>query len=385
MKTANSCAALLAASMLLISSMAQAQTPPHVQAQRSTVQRDPGTWGPFKVLGGQPFEFKKWERGELDPPPVADELRGIRSAEAHIARAKALLRIGRGPQMREALDAAIRIDPANVEARHLRARLSLFNQKFDSAIGDLTEAIRAGGADTPADIFASRAHAFKMINEMEQAVTDARAALKAKPDHEIGPSVMLEYLVRQEMYGEADAILNSVLTRNGNNANIVQNAIEVYHALGRFSEVERLYTRLIGLAPSFPFHWRGRAQARIALKDSRGALDDYDAILGKDGQHGVMPPFGPHAAVLLLERASLHYQLSTAEKAATDIAAALKTGGQQQFLKWQLFLRHSGSQDVALDGIASPVMQQRLGECLANARCRDEFFSADPMRQHRML
>jgi hypothetical protein len=77
-----------------------------------------GTTGPFRSSSWENCEAGAAQqfRGACDPPAVDPSLPMAKQSAAHVERALKLIALGRFPQAREGLDAAVSADPRNVSA-----------------------------------------------------------------------------------------------------------------------------------------------------------------------------------------------------------------------------------------------------------------------------
>ena len=365
---------------------AQAQkSQPEARMVLPIVKVDYGTWGPLKKIGGQPVEYDRMVSGELDPRPVPAGLTGAKASAAHLARAEGLLRIGRIEQMLDALAAAIKADPNNVAALHLRGRYYLFKKDHNAALGDIFAAIRVSGKSPSADLYASRAHALFVIGEIERAIKDAHTAIKIQPGHEVAAHVLVDYMMANGEHDEAAKILVDMLKTKSGDPALLKRAGVVFAQLGRQNDAEAAYTALIELEPQIFTTVRGRANARIAQGNYKGALADYNKILGIGGIPGMMAPFGPMAAQLLMERAVIKHQLGLGDQSTEDLTAVMAQGGLNMLLKLQIGLRNHGFTDVALTGTPSAKFASRLNQCIASAPCRKVLLPVEPSERNNAI
>src|SRR5712672_2387390 len=86
-----------------------------------------GTTGPFRSFAWENCEagVAHQFRGACDPPAVDPSLPMAKQSATHVERALKLIALGRFPQARESLDAAVSADSRNVSALKLRARMAI--------------------------------------------------------------------------------------------------------------------------------------------------------------------------------------------------------------------------------------------------------------------
>lgn len=140
------------------------------------------------------------------------------------------------------LDRHLRKDRRRAEALSIRAMNLLRSKKFDDAIADLTESISCSPNDGL--LYLNRALIYKEMKDYSKALADCNAAQKRSP-------------------GEL-----SVLSIRSSCYDIIGNRKAALADLDHLAK----------MAPSVETH-RNRGNARLALQDYSGALEDFEWIL----------------------------------------------------------------------------------------------------------
>ena len=143
----------------------------------------------------------------------------LKADETHVAARVGLARVaseGNPPAAREALEAALKINPNAVPAHLLSAELALDDRRRDEAEASIGKALDVNPASLEA--IALRAGAAFAANKPAEVETHAQAALKINPTYGEVYRIVADHAARGYLFDEAAAFVRKALITDPNNA-----------------------------------------------------------------------------------------------------------------------------------------------------------------------
>jgi tetratricopeptide (TPR) repeat protein len=264
------------------------------------------------------------------------------------------------------IDLALGIDPADLTARHLSARLALTVGDLPRAEADLAIA-RKQAPDDP-DIHSTYAVMLESKPADLEALREFGAVIRTHPDHVYARQEAARLLVKFGHFDVALENLNVVVERRPT-VNVLVQRSETFLALGKPQSAAADLSAAMKIEPGqfMLMVARGDAYAAAGLSDL--ALRDYDTVLAVDHGAPLYVMFDNDRAKVLAKRANVYIQLKRFDDAARDMATAIGVGGVPAILRAQVLLRRNGFGDVPLDGHDSPQLRQALSACFGLDVC----------------
>ena len=143
----------------------------------------------------------------------------LKADESHVAARIGLARVaaeGNPPAAREALEAALKINPNSVPAHLLSAELALDDRRRDEAEASIKKALEVNPSSLEA--IALQAGAAFAANKPADVETHAQAALKINPTYGEVYRVVADHAARGYLFDEAAALVRKALIIDPNNA-----------------------------------------------------------------------------------------------------------------------------------------------------------------------
>jgi tetratricopeptide (TPR) repeat protein len=305
---------------------------------------------------GQPCELPQL-------PPAGD---AAQLAAAHISRSRYFIDTQElGPALSEA-DAALALDPTDVETRHLVARLAMSVGDYARAEREIFAAIQQSPED--ANLRVTNAVRLQIQSTWRIAVRELDAVILQHPDHAFARETRAKLLMSHRPE-EAVADLNVLLSGDHQRTDLLALRATAYLAMNEPRQAATDYTEALMAQPQRLDLMTGRAQAYERAGDDEAALRDLDAILGPlDGKPNYAIG-GDQLARYRTERAFLFVHGKRFTDAATEMMNALNAGGRKAVLRAQVFLRQNGFPQAPLDGSDSPALRAALQACFGLDSC----------------
>jgi tetratricopeptide (TPR) repeat protein len=327
-----------------------------------------GTAGSFRSMGwapcdkGIPAQF----RGACDPEPVDPSLPAAERSNAEVERALKLISIVRLEQAREALDAAARIDPKNVTALKLRARLAL-PQRPAAAEADVNAALLLAPGDS--DLLATRAETLFSRQEFEGALRDATEALYVNLRNADAFWIRARILIELDRLEGADNDLTRALAIEPDYTRALALRGQVRLRMMRFAEAVEDASLVLAQSPHNMPALQLRAMARTALGKYDDAIEDLTLVLGRPGEPTTAHPAFNDFNEMYITRSILLVRVGRDQEAMKDLDTITRMGGIRAILRMQVYLRNNGFPDVTLDGKRSQSFDDAMKACFVNEAC----------------
>ena len=335
-------------------------------ADKNTLQTDAGA-GPILVQVTDCLMANRTHQGAPCPEPqVSKSNAKAEQIASHLARAWYFVDMQDLQLARAETDAALGIDPNDVKARHLAARLSLTLGDLSRAQADL-ELARKQAPDDP-DIRTTYAIFLQSKPADLESLREFQAVILAHPGHFYAREQASDLLMRLGQYDVALANLNYVIERKPGTSLLVKRA-EAFFALGRVQSAIADLSEAIKREPNDVNLIVARADAYAHADLDEFALRDYDAVLAADHGTPLYPISSEDRAAILQKRAFSYVRLRRFDDAARDMISAVNMGGNAAILRMQVLLRRHGFSDVPIDGHESPALRTALVACFGLNAC----------------
>jgi tetratricopeptide (TPR) repeat protein len=262
---------------------------------------------------------------------------------------------------------ALAIDPNDLKARHLSARLALTVGDIARAEADLATA-RKQAPDDP-DVRATCAMLLQSRPADLESLREFEAVILKHPHHRFAREQRAQLLMRLGQYAAALEDFNFIVDDNPPNTNSLVRRSEAFLALGKPQSAVADLSTAIKMEPSRFDLLAARADAYVRADLGELALRDYDAVLAMTGSTPLYVMFDNERAKLLAKRANTYVRLRRFDDAAGDMVTAISLGGVPAILRAQVLLRRHGFSDVPLDGHDSPALRQALTACFGLNAC----------------
>ena len=262
---------------------------------------------------------------------------------------------------------ALGVEPADLKARLLSARLALTVGDVDRAEADLKIA-KNQSPDDP-DVGATYAFWLQSRNADLESLHEFEAVVRTHPHHRFAREQRATLLMRLGQYAGALEDFNFIVDDNPPSANSLVRRSEAFLALGKPESGVADLSAAIKLEPGQFMLLAARADAYAQAGFSDLALRDYDAVLAMDHGAPLYVMFDNDRAKVMAKRANIYVGLRRFDDAAREMVAAIGLGGVPAILRTQVLLRRNGFSDVPLDGHDSRALRQALAACFGLNAC----------------
>jgi tetratricopeptide (TPR) repeat protein len=319
-------------------------------------------------LRSNPCLLAKFGHGQpCEPPPLPELGDAAQLAAAHISRSRYFIDTQELGQALSEADAALELDPADVETRHLVARLAMSVGDYARAEREILAAIRQSPED--ANLRVTNAVRLQIQSTWRIALREFDAIILQHPDHAFARETRAKLLLSHGRAKEAVADLNALLSGDHQRIDLLALRATAYLAMNEAQQAVTDYTEAMMAQPQRLDLMTGRARAYELAGDDEAALRDLDAILGPlDGKPNYAID-GDLLARYRTERAFLFVRRKRFTDAATEMTNALNAGGRKAVLRAQVFLRQNGFPQTPLDGGDSPALRAALQACFGLDSC----------------
>jgi tetratricopeptide (TPR) repeat protein len=263
-------------------------------------------------------------------------------------------------------DAALTLDPANVDIRHLVARLALSTGDFARAEREINTAIAQRPDDV--DLHATHAVYIKTRAWLEEALHEFDDILTKRPDHRFSRQERATLLMSLARPDEAIADLN-ILIADRQDANLLALRGTAHLAMNDAQQAITDFTAALKEAPGRFDLLTGRAMAYEVHGDDQAALDDYDTLLGPVNGPPKIAMSEGIIAKYRLQRAHILVRQQHFAEASTEMMASISAGGLRSVLRAQIYLRRNGFPETLLDGKDSTDLRAALKSCFGLSSC----------------
>jgi tetratricopeptide (TPR) repeat protein len=304
--------------------------------------------------------------GVCDPPDVNTALPATGQARAHVARALTLISLGRIPQARQSLDAAVKLDPRNLAAFKLRAR-SQIPGNATAAEADVNAGLALDPSDS--DLLAMRALFLHARSDLRGAIREASLAIRNNPRNADALWIRAGIFLHTNDLNGAESDLTNALQIEPDYLRARQLRGEVRMRLNRYADALDDADRVAKQRPGDPFVLQLRATARAALGDLKGLVSDLTTVLGEPGQPINADPALAMFNGLYVQRAIALVRLGRHAEATQDIATVTLFGGQKAILRMQIYLRANGFPNVPITGKRSDLFDDAMKACFIDQAC----------------
>jgi tetratricopeptide (TPR) repeat protein len=265
-------------------------------------------------------------------------------------------------------DEALKLDPADVDIRHLVARLAM-------SIGDDNRAereIKVALQQRPDDTNLQATNAARLLDTRHDEAEALRAfdqILSTHPDHRFSRESRAGLLLTLGRPREAVADLDILLAGDHRDANLLARRGTANLAAGNPRQAVADITEALKEIPGGYYLIIERAAANEILGDDDAALRDYDTLLGPIGGQPNYAIGGNELAKFRMQRALVSVRLKRFSDAAAEAIAALNVGGRRSLLKAEIFLRQNGFPEIPLDGQSSENLKKAMQACMGLNSC----------------
>lgn len=211
---------------------------------------------------------------------------GERGAEFHVHRAALLLNVGQVAPARQAIDAALAVDPTSGPALALRAVIAAVQNDRQAALADGREAVRR--APDRAATHIALSYAEQASFDIEAARQTLEQAVASEPDNALAWARLAEVrlMLGERTGARAAAERASEIAPNLSRTQLVEGFSAL--ALFRNNDAEAAFKRAINLSPADPLGHFGLGLTKI----SRGNLDagrkDLEVAVALDSGNSLM-------------------------------------------------------------------------------------------------
>jgi Tfp pilus assembly protein PilF len=319
-------------------------------------------------LRSNPCLLGKFGHGQpCEVPSLPDVGDARQLAAAHISRSRYFIETHELPQALSEADAALGLNPADVENRHLVARLALSVGDYARAEREIVAAMQQSPQD--ADLRATNAARLQIQSAPDEALREFNAIIREHPDHAFAHEARAKLLLSLGWAKEAIADLNLLLPADHPRSDLLTLRATAYLATNEPLRAVADYTAAMNDHPQRFDLMTGRATAYELAGDDDAALRDFNTILGPlDGKPNYAIG-GDQLAKYRTERAFLLVRLKRFADAATEMMNALNAGGRPAVLRAQVFLRQNGFPRTPLDGGDSQALRTALQACFGLNSC----------------
>jgi len=310
---------------------------------------------------------KSGQGSKCEAPALPENADAQQLAGAHMARAQFFIDIAELKQSLVEADQALALDPANVDIRHLVARLAMSTGDTIRADREIKIAIEQRPDDP--NLHATNAVRLRGRSWLEEALREFDEILAKHPDHNFSREQRAELLLSLNRPDEAISDLDVLLAANPRQTLQLARRAAAYLAAGNPQRAVVDFTEALKDNPMRPDLLTGRAAAYEFLGDDAAALSDYDAFLGPIGGEPNYMMREDQLAKLRVHRAQLSARLNRFAEAAAEMMNALNVGGRRAVLRAQVYLRQNGFPETPLDGQDSEKLRAALKSCFGLNSC----------------
>jgi tetratricopeptide (TPR) repeat protein len=192
-------------------------------------------------------------------------------------------------------------------------RLSIvYEQDYDRAIADYSEAIRLDPSSAPA--FISRSVAYSAKKDYDHAIADLNEAIRLDPKNAIAFNNRgWQYNSKQD-YDSAVADLNEAIRLDPKNAIAFVNRSKAYHAKQDYDSAIADLNEAIRIYPKNAIAFNDRGWAYSDKQDYNHAIADYSEAIRLD----------PKAAIAFNNRSWAYYRKQDYDRAIADLNEAIR-------------------------------------------------------------
>ncbi|MFB9264680.1 tetratricopeptide repeat protein [Bradyrhizobium erythrophlei] len=294
-------------------------------------------------------------------PALAEGADSTQQAAARTARATFYIDVGDLKNALAEADEALKLDPNNVDTRHLVARLALSTGDFKRAEPEIKTALQ----QRPDDANLQATNAARLLDtRYDEALRLFDQVLSAHPDHRFSRESRARLRLALGLPDEAVADLDVLLAGDRRETSLLSLRAKAHIAAGHPKEAVADLTEALNDDPDSFHLLTTRAAANEILGDDSAALADYDALLGPIGGKPNYAISGDKLAKYQMQRALVSVRLKRFAEAAADAVNALSVGGRRTLLKAQVFLRQNGFPETPLDGQPSEELRKAMQACM---------------------
>jgi tetratricopeptide (TPR) repeat protein/transglutaminase-like putative cysteine protease len=236
------------------------------------------------------------------------------NAWAHIRRAGALERLGRGEDALKDLDSAIAADPRNVGALTFRAGLLASKEEWDLAKKDIDAALAIDPENGAA--LASEANIQMQRKDYGGAEALVTKALQHDPENTFARHLQAQLLKRSEGEDQAIHLLDQAVANAPRDATALLSRASAYLAAKNYESAEKDVEAVLKINPDDPRALEERGSIALAKGDYNAAIEALTTDLQKFPSNGSA----------LQERAEAYRAMRNYDLALADTDAALKVG-----------------------------------------------------------
>jgi tetratricopeptide (TPR) repeat protein len=306
------------------------------------------------------------KKPECPLPPLADGADATQQAKARLDRVNYYIDMGKLKNAFVEADEALKLNPDDVDTRHLVARLALSTGDSDRAEHEIEIALQ----QRPDDASLQATNAARFIDERpDEALRLFNQVLAGHPDHRFSRESRARLQMRLGHPKEAIADLDILLAGKERDTNLLALHADANSAAGNLKQAVADLTEALRGSPGNFGLLTERATVNEMLGDDNAALVDLDALLGPVGSNPNYAVGGNQLAQYQMQRAFVFVHLKRFADAAADAVNSLNSGGRESLLKAQIFLRHNGFPDVPLDGQSSESLKQAMQACMGLNSC----------------
>jgi tetratricopeptide (TPR) repeat protein len=229
------------------------------------------------VLARYPKQFVPNTRAPALPAAFDAVEREPKNARKHSVLALALLRAGKPDDARQALDAALKLDPKLADARYLSARLSLAREKPADAASVLRGMLADGSDGYEVQMLLAEAAAG--TGDPVTRVTALQAAARLDPTQSAPLYALLRLAEEQSDADGALTLLRKLALLSEHDAGIYRELLLRLVARKEFAEAVRVGESAVNVdVNGFESHF-AFAEALAGTGDKRRAIFEYESAL----------------------------------------------------------------------------------------------------------
>lgn len=252
-------------------------------------------------------------------------------ADLHLARAELALARGDRAGARNALEAALAIDPQDPEALSARGMLASMSDRPDAAVADLEAAVRQyesrGQLPRAAGLLLRLVQLHLVRNDLEAAAVTARRLSAAVPNAAFVDYANGLVAFQRADYEDTIRLLRLALTKAPGQPEFQALLGAAHLAVGNLGQAEQQFLSVLAASPSDPAARRLLAETRVRQQRPQAALETLRSFAAADFERDVG---------LLLLQSTAHLQNDEAEAAVPYLEQALAINPGDQAVALQL-------------------------------------------------